>query len=233
MRFILSFLIMSWFSAQCIGQEHPFVGLWEVMKVSAGDQSMTPVARWSEILPDGTYRSGNGWLRSASGVWKYNSEDAEIEFIEKTSLIDEAGSFKITTNAETMTWQRQEQGMEVNVLLKRVEDFPMSTADKTTGLWAVTGHEKEESISETDSEDIRTIFLRWDRIYVENSKSGQKTGFWHMHAKRPSLTLIPHGDNSEQEYWSVSIDGDKMTWTGSGENNKSQKINFARLNRRP
>ena len=42
-------------------------GLWLVEKVEVGENSMTPVARWTKFNADRTQTSGNGWLQHSNG----------------------------------------------------------------------------------------------------------------------------------------------------------------------
>lgn len=230
---ILASLFIPYFAVTCHSQDLPFIGMWEVIQVSVGNESMTPVSKWSQILPDGTYHAGNGWLRNSSGTWKYDPEKSQIEFIEKISLHDDAGPFQISISDDTMSWRREEEGMEVTVKLRKIDDLPMSTADLSTGLWAVKSYGEEGSTRKTNSGEKRTIFLRWDRIYIDASKSGRQTGIWHMNGHRPDLTLIPHEEEEENMYWKVSFSGNEMIWQGTGADNENSKISLTRMNQFP
>ena len=55
------------------------VGLWEVEKVSMGDHSMTPIARWMKFESDNTQVSGNGWLQHSYGNWSLTGKDLSVE----------------------------------------------------------------------------------------------------------------------------------------------------------
>ena len=73
-----------------------FQGLWEVKKVSMGNQSMTPMGRWTRLNVDGTQTSGNGWKQHSEGVWTVDKKDMTIELTNSNGIDDEFGPFQIS-----------------------------------------------------------------------------------------------------------------------------------------
>ncbi|MDX1638300.1 MAG: hypothetical protein R3281_10040, partial [Balneolaceae bacterium] len=128
-RVAIGLVLMMITGIQLVRAQDRLVGLWSVTEVEVGDDNMTPVARWTEIDSDGTYRSGNGWLQNAVGTWTYDTVHNTFLPKETSGVVDEFGPFlvKLATDT-TKTWRRTEEGMEVIVHLQKIDDKPKSTA---------------------------------------------------------------------------------------------------------
>ena len=37
-----------------------------------GEMELTPIAKWTQINSDGSYESGNGWLKNSEGQWTFS-----------------------------------------------------------------------------------------------------------------------------------------------------------------
>ncbi len=55
-------------------------GLWEVKRVTVGEEVMTPVAKWFD-LKDGRVYSGNGGLRNTLGTYTFDPQIQSILFL--------------------------------------------------------------------------------------------------------------------------------------------------------
>ena len=194
-------------------------GLWVVQSVRVGDESMTPVAKWTRILPDHTYQAGNGWLQNDAGTWTFDISSSLFLPLSTDGLEDPFGPFAVSFREGEMLWERLEEGARVAVRWKPVEALPLATADRVTGLWALQGQDS----------DAETLFLRWDRIYVRTVDGVRRTGYWFLNAHRPELELIPHDDCTEGRKWTVTFGEDGMRWDGNSPENKSESLSFRRL----
>lgn len=132
---------------------------------------MTPVAKWTIIDDDHTYRSGNGWLQNSVGTWTYDDKVRQFLPTGINGLKDEFGSFKVSFSNENMMWEREEDGMKVQITMERINEMPMSDADKLIGLWDLTqANNNGETITPNfDPENKQYLFIRWDRIYRERT----------------------------------------------------------------
>lgn len=216
----------------------PITGLWEVTKVTAGDQEMTPVAKWTRIHGDGTYESGNGWLQNAVGQWSYDPTTNGFRPVEDNGIIDPYGPFTVRFQEEdeAMIWQRQEDGMEVTVFLHKIDKLPMSPADKLRGLWDLKQATEEgtDITSTFDPEDKYYLFIRWDRIYLERTPLGERaTGYWHINAHRPEITFMSHTTDKQPEMWRVLVEDNELQLTGLSDSNNKRVLTFSRINEFP
>lgn len=212
----LSFLI-----AFCFASFSGFAqveGLWLVESVSMGEQSMTPVAKWTRINPDQSYQSGNGWLQNSAGTWAFDKSRSTFLPIASVGQEDPFGPFSVNFQAGKMVWVRMEEEAEVKVVWKPIDVLPKAPADKLIGLWKVE-----------NGNDDETLFLRWDKIYVRTVNGQRSTGYWFMNAHRPELELIPHGEYSASRKWMVSFEGEEMRWKGNGPENDEVESSFSRL----
>ena len=227
---LIVLLLTTLFSAQGI------IGLWEIKNVTVGEESMTPIAKWTNIKPDGTYTSGNGWLQNSQGTWNYDEDKKELTNTETIGLIDEFGAFNVSFADDNMIWERVEEGMNVTVILQKIETIPQAPADMSQGLWdLVSVNDGEGDLTNSfDPENKYYIFIRWDRIYVERTPEGNReTGYWHMHGHRPEITLLPHNPDKQPESWRVENSMSKLVLTGISDSNKGKVYKFKRLNQFP
>ncbi len=232
---LLTFACLS-FSLTLTNAQQTLVGFWEVTEVKVGDQTMTPVAKWTRINEDGTFQSGNGWLQNSEGTWTLDKKYNHFKAIDPNGLEDEFGPFTISFEAEKMFWMRMEEGMPVTVILEPIDKLPKSTSDQLVGLWDLIAAEKEgTSIIDTyDPEEKRNIFIRWDRIYVErNAEGNRQTGYWHIHGHKPEITLLSHQEGKDAESWKVSFKNENLIMEGISYSNKNLKFTFIRLNKFP
>lgn len=217
-------------------QAQKITGLWEVTKVEMGDQSMTPVAKWTRINKDGTYQSGNGWLQNSIGTWSYDKTANQFSPVEANGIADNYGPFTVSFEGETMFWKRMEDGMEVTVTLESIWEMPMSTADKLNGLWDLqsTTDDGKDITGEYDPDNKYYLFIRWDRIYIERTSKGErKSGYWHINAHRPEITLLSQPGVKEPESWAITINNRVLTLKGISDSNKSLELTFTRIHQFP
>ncbi len=210
-----------------VSAQEDITGLWEITDVHVGEQEMTPVARWTRIHSDFTFESGNGWLRNALGTYTYDRSTTEFMPYNPLGIIDKAGPFRVSFEGDKMIWEREEEGMPVRVVSERISELPMSPADLLSGLW------KETSVSGSGGasplSDLSRIYFGWDRIYRGLQNDGNRaTGYWHMHAHRPELTLMPHREGATPLTWQVEVDRDTLRLTGISDEIKGVVRLFSR-----
>ena len=99
-------------------------GLWEIRKVTVGDQTMTPLAKWTRINSNFIYQSGNGWLQNSEGNWSFDKSLIQFLPIEKDGIADEFGPFEVEIVKDHMSWTRIEDGDK----------------GRQTGYWHMNGH---------------------------------------------------------------------------------------------
>lgn len=224
----LSFLSMNYFS-----QAQPFIGFWSVDEVSVGDQTMTPVAKWTKIEKDGSYTSGNGWLQNAEGNWTYDTETSAYLPIANNWLKDPFGAFRVSFEGnEKMYWEREEDEGHVIVSLSRIEKIPESTANQIVGLWGLDSAEQTPATIPSDSGQDKQayIFIRWDRIYAQGTPTGERlTGYWHVNGHRPEITLISHSIEQNIEKWKVSVNDTSLKLVGVSDSNMDIIRTYHRL----
>jgi len=208
-------------------------GLWEITVVTVGDEIMTPVAKWTRINDDGTFESGNGWSQNSVGTWQLEKGTAYLKLLAKNGIKDEFGPFSVMmTTSNDMSWQREEEGMNVVVSLERIEELPIAPADNLQGLWDLVEavEDGESTLSTYDPDGKYYIFIRWDRIYVERTAKGQRsTGYWHINGHRPHLTLMSHDKSENAKSWRIEVSDSKLTMTGISDSNKDLMLVFNRL----
>lgn len=211
-------------------------GLWEITDVKVGSESMTPTAKWTRINPDGTYESGNGWLKNSEGKWQFDEHKKLFSPQETNGLDEDFGPFSVNFLKNLMIWERVENSDSVQVKLKRISELPMAPADMIVGLWSTAKFWNSEIDSTIyfNPEEAVSFLMRWDRIYIEiGSKGERSTGYWHMNGHRPHLTLIPHNNEKELETWDVWFNDSLMIWNGISDSNREDLIEFVRLDKFP
>ncbi len=216
LHLFMSLIIVNGLNAQSV------VGMWEMTLVTVGDQEMTPTAKWTNILRDGTYTSGNGWLQNAAGTWTFDEKTQTFLPKEINGIKDPFGAFAVSFEGNEMRWTRDEEGMKVTVFLTRVDKKPMAPADKIVGVWGLR--------QERETYHSPYYFFRWDRIYRNGNGAGERsTGYWHMHGHRPEITLLSHEDGKTTETWQVSFQEGMLTLIGLSDSNLDVTLNFERL----
>ncbi|PWN07890.1 hypothetical protein [Rhodohalobacter mucosus] len=237
-RIRILFIYLTLFAGSGMAAQPPqFTGLWLIEHVQNGTEEMTPVAKWTRIHADGTYESGNGWLQNSSGTWTFNREDSTFLPVEKNGLTDPFGPFKVAVEGSRMTWIRVEEGREVVISLIKTDELPKSIADRIQGLWGLKmAVEEDVDITNTmDPNGRYFIFIRWDRIYIEQMADGKRaSGYWHMNGHHPELTLLPHsGDQPALSWRAVMRDDKTLELEGLSDSNRKQIITFERLSSFP
>jgi len=205
-------------------------GFWVVTKVTVGTRELTPVGRWFK-LTEGKQVSGNGWIQHSFGTYKFDKKKSELVFITTNEPDDEFGAFKVTRKGVQMTWTRKEEGEMVVVELKPINEMPMSPADEAKGLWILSSAvDRELDITKTyDPDHKHFLFIRWDRQYVRQINAHERiSGYWFFDEHRPEIKFISENREQEDEIWSVSIEGTKMTLRGSSENVKEMVLVYTR-----
>lgn len=187
----------------------PIVGLWEVLQVTVGEETLTPTAKWFKFLSDGTMSSGNGWIQNGQGSYNYDQDVREL-LQANSGKVDEYGAFQISIVDNQMTWKRTEDGMAVVVNLVKAAKKPLGPWDLIVGTWK-TG-------------DERQIRFRWDRIFIDTEREVRLNGVWHIASHHPTLTLFFTGNGEQQ--WKISFADEQMIWTSETRN--SEKITWVK-----
>ncbi len=189
-------------------------GLWVVKTVKAGDEEMTPNARWTRFNADATQQSGNGWFQHSYGTWNLDKTTHQLTII-NTNGIKDHNPFTIHIDGHTMYWNRQEDGQHIKVVLERSETLPQTYGDQLLGLWKLedmTGNGPYFT-PETESSSTNFLFLRWDKRFVINSAQGRINGVYNANAHRPEVELIPYGDTIKRNFWKLNIQENSLILT--------------------
>ncbi|MFY0671937.1 MAG: hypothetical protein JXQ87_00950 [Bacteroidia bacterium] len=207
-----------------------FTGLWEFVNVDVGEKTMTPQAKWTRINADGSYQSGNGWLQNSEGTWTFDKKESLFTPFETNGLKDPFGGFKISFEGELMKWERQEEGMNVVVTLKKIEALPKAPADMIVGLWELDKVEGEDKNGRIDN----VVFIRWDRLYNYRNDEGERlTGYWHTNGHRPEVTFKSHNGEFESQTWNIIATEKQLILTGVSVSNYDLVLTFNRLDNFP
>ena len=218
----------------CSTQKTNCIGLWEVEKVSVGNRSMTPVAKWFRINADSTYQTGNGWLQNGNGTWNYDKTTNKFLASDTFDLEDNYGGFAMSFKEGKMTWERVEEGDSVKVTLVAVQRLPMSPADYLKGAWELVEVSLSDQDIETEREHIAgssKLLFRWDRVYVGLAGTKRFRGYWHMHGHKPEVTLLPLNEEQVKERWRIEVNGSKLTMFGISASNKDVLKKYIRTNK--
>jgi|ERR1041385_19053 hypothetical protein len=237
---LLSFIVNEGFSQQkkkSVSPPPPPIvdGFWLVTKVTVGGRELTPVARWFKI-DKGRQVSGNGWTQHSFGTYQFDKKKSELLFVTTNEPEDEFGAFKVIRTGPLMTWSRKEENELVVVELKPITELPMSPADEAKGLWILNAAvDRELDVTKTfDPDHKHFLFIRWDRQYVKQINAHERiSGYWFFDALRPEITFISENREQEDEKWTVTIEGMKMTLKGSSENVKEMTLYYSRATEFP
>ena len=166
-------------------QAQKFLGLWEIVKVEVGSQEMTPQSKWIEFDSLG-FKGGNGLLQNSAGLYTWDSESRSLSLNDTLGFEDPFEAFRVSWQGDTMIWQREEEGAAVKVICLSADVIPKRMSDAAVGIW----------IPRESGDSLSYLFLRWDRIYIEQYKDGRRfTGVWQAHAHRPELIFLPWDRN--------------------------------------
>ncbi len=210
MKFILSsaFLLVALSSfAQGLS------GLWLIEKVKVGDKEMTPDKKWTEFAKDGSFISGNGYLRNGEGTYQYDSQTGQLLMEDSISLKDKHGAFQTSIDDDAMYWERMEEGMKVQVYLRPIQALPMTGSDRIRGLW--------------QGEDFR-LFLRWDRAFTRyNADGSREYGVWRKHPHKNELALLPWSAKKTPQFFKIEESSYSQMILSDAEGD--EKIKFHRI----
>lgn len=175
-------------------------GLWLVDQVSVGEETMTPVGKWTRFNADGTQSSGNGWKQHTIGEWKLEGD--QLELTSHNAPEDEAGAFTVLwISDEELQWTRVEMGDTVVVRLSRIDELPTTDADRLIGEWEV--------VSAPDSSEFYEgiiVFIRWDNILKITVDGTDYYGIYRIHGHRNSIEWIPYSVELVKANWSFQFD---------------------------
>ena len=177
----LLFVLLITLVSSCENQkkETGIVGLWLVEKVQVGENSMTPISKWTQFNADSTHTSGNGWLQHSYGNWSLKKN--QLKVTDKDGIIDPAEPFTIEVKENKMTWKRNEEGQEITVFLKRIDKLPKSEGNKLIGLWKLT--------KATDDGNDITVMVNPDDKSI-----------WSFSIEEAKLTLTSTDQKSVMEF---------------------------------
>lgn len=166
-------------------QAQNFMGFWEIEKVKVGNQEMTPQSKWIKIDSLG-FKGGNGLRQNSAGLYTWNAERSTLSLNDTLGFKDPYEPFELSWQGDTMVWQREEDGAAVKVICLRIDEIPLRACDAAIGVW----------IPSEGNDSLSYLFLRWDRIYIEQYKDGRRfSGVWQAHAHRPELIFLPWDRN--------------------------------------
>ncbi|MFY0631251.1 MAG: hypothetical protein JXR05_12775 [Flavobacteriaceae bacterium] len=208
-------------------KNNELLGLWEVEKMTMGENSMTPISRWTKFNSDSTLVSGNGWFQHSIGTWSL--KDNQITIKSTNGVLDEAEPFSFSFMNDKMIWKRNEEGQEVTVHLKRIEKIPTSEGNKLLGLWKLIKSTNDGNditvMSNPDSKAM--LHIRWDNMYVQhNLPKGKQYGVYKIHGHKPEIQLVNYGESSTFSFWKFSISGKNLTLTST---NGKSVMEFERI----
>jgi hypothetical protein len=210
-------------------------GFWLVTKVSVGPRDVTPVARWFKI-EKGKQVSGNGWTQHSFGTYKFDKKKSELLFITANEPEDEFGAFKVERKGPLMTWSRKEERELVMVELKPITELPMSPSDHAKGLWVLdSAMDRDLDVTKTyDPDHKHFLFIRWDHQYVRQINAHERiSGYWFFDALQPIVSFISENREQEDEQWTATIEGPKLTLKGSSENVREMTLVYSRATEFP
>jgi len=203
-------------------------GLWEVSSVAVGEETMTPVAKWFRFNEDNTYTSGNGWVQNTIGTWKMD-RDNQFTATNTYGPADEYGAFDVKVNENEMVWKRSEDGLKVIIYCKQIDKLPVSPTDLFIGLWKPNGEGTgAETGTRTGTDEGNSLFIRWDRIYVNRESDARYTGYWHINGHKPEVTFLPHDEGGTTETWEIDVDDQKLIMIGISKSNEDLTKSFSR-----
>jgi len=199
--------------------EAQFTGLWQVEKVTVGNNAMTPVAKWFLFTDDLKSYSGNGGIQNSKGTYSFDKKKSEFLFYDSSGIADEFGPFTVEFYPSKMTWTRSENGENVEVFLLQTDEKPEAPWDKITGNWLLA------------SDESKSIYFFWDGGYrARNGLLGENQfGIWQINGHRPELKLASDQGDKNDSSWDIFFEDGKMIWV-ERQNENPQKLIFKRNN---
>jgi len=201
-------------------EEAPIIGLWEVIKVTVGNEELTPTAKWIEFSGNGKMISGNGGITHIRGSWTFDVNTQMLNQISNGQK-DPYGGFQVHYTETNMTWTRLEDGIPVTVELVSISEKPMAPWDLIPGSWQIKEQSIESKGDLTSAEpplSFNAIYIGWDGRYHKFDQSGKRieTGIWHIESHSPWLWTISDADNTKTG-WSIEFRDNTMTWVQENE----------------
>ncbi|MEO0338672.1 MAG: hypothetical protein AAF242_05610 [Bacteroidota bacterium] len=224
--FTLSFSISTFCQSQ-------ISGLWEVTLVEVGGQTPTPTAKWFDLKTDGQMLSGNGGVINQRGSWLAQNDQKEILFAQPSGEQDPSGPFTIDQlTSDQMTWKRNEEGMDVTIQLKKIQELPMANWDLLQGNWKIKEFyfpEKDE-VAFLDPDQHHTYFFRWDHLYKASGGIDRKAdtwGIWQIHGHKAELRMM-RLDGQENVLWSIERLKEDQLWLSNKESEQTAILKLER-----
>jgi hypothetical protein len=224
MIIVTMFLILPTAKAQIIG-------LWEVESVQVGEEMMTPVAKWFKLMETGKLESGNGGIRNTLGYWRFDLEHRLLYMQNEYKKADPYGPFDVSKEEEQMIWSREEDGMQVTVLLKPVEEIPLAPWDKITGSWKLSKLEPLEGAPLLEFPEKAEMYVGWDGRYRTDIDLPfmKGSGYWHIQAHRPEMITFPYAGCEYNRTYQLTFKGfSKLQLEVNDPENGSYRLHFSR-----
>ena len=186
-------------------------GLWVVKSVMAGDNEMTPNARWMRFHADSTQESGNGWLQHSVGTWSLDRTKNTLSVVNSNGLDDPNEPFAVTLSENEMTWKRTEEGQALEVRLERSDQLPMKFGDHLYGLWQLDKADGNGAFFSQADEAKGFIFFRWDNRFVIAGPKGRINGVYNVHGHKSEVEMIPYGEEHPRNFWKFEYGENSIT----------------------
>ena len=214
------------FFSRC-GMPAKISGLWLIEKVQVGMEEMTPVARWTHLQKSQSQTSGNGWQQHTIGSWSYDPARRQITITSEKGLKDEFDSFSIIDiDRHRMVWAREENGEDITVRLKRINEIPVAPMDNLLGAWRLTNN--VENIPQAKS--MTHLFFRWDRLLlVYDAEQKRKYSMYRPFSHAPTIQIIHYEDPLRLEEWRYSFENTGALLLEQYSKNDTVQLTFCRI----
>lgn len=228
LRVISIFLFISIISLSC---SNKLIGTWQVDRVLAHTDEVTPQARWVKFEKKNYQESGNGWQKHSYGSYTFKKHILTV--LNDNGPEDEFEPFTVKIKKKTMEWERREDGRRIKVMLSKIEEIPMSNRDKLIGIWdlerVVEG--QKEMLKEYDPNYNRYVYISWDNVFtIRNTPTGAHRGFYRVHSHRNEIEVFYTSDENKREVWQYELKDDKLIL--SSTNKEPQVIKeYKRVNK--
>jgi len=226
MKTLFKLLVLTLFLVITACSPDNISGLWLVEKVTAGEEEVTPVARWMRFNKDGTQQSGNGWKQHSTGSYEFDNNNRTLSIVNTNGYADPNEPFTVQLGEDGMVWTRKEEGQEIEVYLKKVEEIPQAPADKLLGVWDLTQvtDSTADVTNQYDLQNKRYLFIRWDnRFVIQHTPGGRLSGNYHTHGHRQQLQMIYYGTNCQTEQWEYEVNDNELILKSLNPKNKQSR----------
>ncbi len=185
------------------GSTAPLTGLWQIDRVTVGEEEMTPTGRWIRFGADGTEASGNGWIQHTVGTYRLSDQKDSLTLESRYGLADTEEPFLLLLEGAQMEWRRKEAGQVVTVALSRTETLPTAPANLLWGAW--------QSVT-----DDRYHFFRWDNTVVTGGGEPDRLfGLFKTGAHANTLEVVYYETPDVIRYSFAFTNDDEMTLTSA------------------